>query len=422
MNEKHTPLNRLDYQNSIIDNLNSVINYIFPEFLELFFQIAVKISLLIAAFYLVYFILRRIFFPIIKHSIKKSMFHWDDILLNNKVFNSVIKTIPILVCYKLVPWVFYNHPDSNKYVDKIFFLILLFLFYQFFFRILNSINDISSEKEGNYRSVAVRSFTQLTKIVTILLGIFLFVFNVFNIDIKAVITVIGAITAVVLLVFRDPILGFVTGLHVSMSRMIKVGDWITIPKYNLEGNILEINLITTKIENLDKIVSSIPTYDLISTEIRNHEPMRKNERRRIKRAIIFNIKSFKFLDEKLEQKLTSIPLLKKYLEDKKTEIDLFNQNILESGKGNLMTRQLTNIGIFRKYIRMYLENHPNIVHDEMLMVRQLETTPQGLPLEIYCFSNTSEWLEFEVIQADIFDHLLTISKDFDLKIVQSLTA
>lgn len=409
------------YENEFIRNIHLFIRDNFPDGLVLISQIFVKALLLFAFFMIMYIALRKILLPIVKKIIKKSNYEWDDILLKHRVFHSIVKVIPIFICYQLVPYVFYNHPLSFQYFDKVFFIIFLLLFFQFLFRLLDSLANLSNV-DGNYTSVAVRSFVQITKILSIILGVFILIFTLFDISIAQILTIIGAITAVVVLVFRDPILGFVTGLHVSTSKLVKVGDWVTIPKYNLEGNIQEINLITTKVENLDKVISSVPTYDLISTEIRNNEPMREGERRRIKRSIIFSIKSFKFVEEELEKKLEKIELLQSYLIKTKEEIRLHNDEVERTGKGTKSKRQLTNIGVFRKYVIKYLRQNPNINNEEILMVRQLEIKPQGLPLEVYCFTNVADWIIFEEIQADIFDHLLTIAKEFDLEIVQTLTA
>lgn len=422
MKETTTEILQNSYKNRVVEWINDFVNTVLIEELELAGQIVVKSLFMLLIFMVMYVIFRKLFLPIIKLFIKKTRTGWDDIFLKNRVFHSILKVIPIYISYKLVPYIFYNHPESYQYADKMFFIGTVVLFLQFLFRVLSSLEDLSSSENSNYRTVAVRSFVQITKILSVLIGIFGIIFIIFDIDTRSVLTVIGAITAVILLVFRDPILGFVTGLHVSTSRVMKVGDWITIPKYHLEGTITEINLITTKVENLDKIISSIPTYDLISTEVRNHEPLFAIKRRRIMRSMIFSIKSFAFLTEEKEQKLAEIPLLKEYMERKKHEIEAYNQQLIQNHEKPLSKRQLTNIGVFRKYAEMYLSLHERIDQNEILMVRQLEIKPQGLPLELYCFTKAEDWVDFEKTQADIFDHLLTIAKEFELDIVQTLTA
>lgn len=224
-------------------------------------------------------------------------------------------------------------------------------------------------------------------------------------------------TAVLLLVFRDTILGFVTGIHVSTSKMVKIGDWIGVPKYNLEGTIVEINLLTTKVLNFDKTVSTIPTYDLLSTEVRNHQIMYEGNSRRIKKSIVFNVNSFVFLNEEHFDKLQKINLIKEYLQKRKEELTA-ERGTLDNADHIINGHQLTNIGVFRKYATCYLENHPQISKDELIVVRQLDVTSEGMPLEIMCFTKTTELAQYENIQADIFDHLLAAAKEFELEIMQ----
>ncbi|MPN00206.1 Miniconductance mechanosensitive channel YbdG [bioreactor metagenome] len=213
------------------------------------------------------------------------------------------------------------------------------------------------------------------------------------------------------------ILGFVTGLHVATSKNLKVGDWIGIPKYNLEGNIIDLNLLTTKIQNFDKTLSTIPTYDLLTTEVKNLQVMTESNTRRIKRSIIFNINSFKFLDGENLDKLAKINLISDYIETKRDEV-IKNRSSIPNPELLINGRQLTNIGVFREYVFNYLKNNEFIEQQGTIIVRQLENTPQGMPLEIYCFTNSSVWANYEDILADIFDHLLVASKEFDLQVMQ----
>lgn len=199
-----------------------------------------------------------------------------------------------------------------------------------------------------------------------------------------------------------------------------MGDWIAIPKYNLEGTVREINLVSCKIENFDKTVSSIPTYDLITTEVKNYEAMRYTNTRRIKRSIVFNVKSFQFCTDEMLDKYQSIDLIKNYVTRRRPELEKANKQSADPSQ-LANGRRLTNIGVFRKYAQSYLQENPNISNSDTLMVRQLEITPQGMPLEIYCFTKTADWIEFETVQSDLFDHLVTASREFDLEVMQTLT-
>ena len=238
-----------------------------------------------------------------------------------------------------------------------------------------------------------------------------------GVTVSTVLGYIGAFTAVILLIFRDTILGVITGLHVSISKSLKVGDWIGIKKYDIEGTIQEINLLTTKIQNFDKTVSTIPTYDLLSTEIKNIQIMYEGNQKRIKRSIYFNIKSFRFIDDAFFERLRNINLISEYLERRYTEIKKEREKI-PNGQRVINGKQLTNIGVFRTYTLNYLKNNPNISQNDLLLVRQMEISPEGMPLEIYCFANKSGMADYEQIQADIFDHILTAAAEFDLEVMQ----
>jgi len=272
-------------------------------------------------------------------------------------------------------------------------------------------------KKEYYKIIALNAVSQTLKTFGIFVSTVVAISVIFGISGSTIVGSLGAITAVLVLVFRDTILGFVTGIHVATSKNLKVGDWIGIPKYNLEGTIEDLNLLTTKIKNFDKTISTIPTYDLLTTEIRNLQVISESNRRRIKRSIIFNINSFAFLSLEKVDELSKVNLIHSYLTQKKKELEkersrLANPDLLING------RQLTNIGVFREYAFNFLKNNPNIDQENPVMVRQLENTPQGMPLEIYCFTNKSEWTSYEEIQSDIFDHLLVASKEFGLEIMQ----
>ncbi|WP_288374787.1 mechanosensitive ion channel domain-containing protein, partial [uncultured Chryseobacterium sp.] len=285
------------------------------------------------------------------------------------------------------------------------------------YRSLSAFRNYFSIKQDFYKIMALNAISETVKI----LGLFIFTVVglcvIFGIKGTTIVGSLGAITAVLVLVFRDTILGFVTGLHVATSKNLKVGDWVSIPKYSIEGNITEINLLTTKITNFDKTVSTIPTYDLMTTEIKNMQVMSESNTRRIKKSIYFNINSFKFLTDEDVERLKEINLISDYLEERTSEIKKEKES-LEHNDKIVNGRQLTNIGVFRYYAQKYIENDPDIDKNGTRMVRQLDITPQGLPLEVYCFANDSKWERFEQIQADIFDHLLVASKEFELQVMQ----
>ena len=309
------------------------------------------------------------------------------------------------------------HPKTHIYVGRLIVfgqvMVIAFLAYRF----AKALENYYIQNKDNYRITAIKALSETIRIFGTVVFSLIVIFVIFGISLNTVITFLGAITAVILLVFRDTILGFVTGIHVSTSKNLKIGDWIGIPKYNIEGNIQDINLLTTKIVNFDKTISTIPTYDLLSTEIRNHQVMYEGSSRRIKRSIYFNIKSFKFVDDEFYEKVKDINLISEYLDRKLREIAESKKNIPHAER-IINGQQLTNIGLFRNYVLNYLKNNPKVDQDEIVLVRQLEISPQGMPLEIYCFANKAELVDYERIQADIFDHILTAAQEFDLEIMQ----
>lgn len=309
------------------------------------------------------------------------------------------------------------HPKTHIYIGRLIIFGQVIVFAMLAYRFAKAFENYYVQNQDTYRITAIKALSETIKIFGTVIFSLIGIFVIFGINLQTVLGILGAVTAVILLVFRDTILGFVTGVHVSTSKNMKVGDWIGIPKYNIEGNIQDINLLTTKIQNFDKTISTIPTYDLLSTEIRNHQVMYEGSSRRIKRSIYFNIKSFKFVDEEFYNKVKDINLISEYLDRKLREIAESKKNIAHADR-IINGQQLTNIGLFRNYVLNYLKNNAKVDQDEIVLVRQLEISPQGMPLEIYCFANKAELVDYERIQADIFDHILTAAKEFDLEVMQ----
>lgn len=333
------------------------------------------------------------------------------------ITRSVANIIALMLGNILLTALFSYHDKTFSILQRVYNVVAILAIARMGLRAMKAVENYFFYKKDYYKIVALKAISETIKTIGIFIFVVVLISVIFGIQGTTIIGSLGAITAVLVLVFRDTILGFMTSLHVATSKNLKVGDWIGIPKYNLEGTIEEINLLTTKIENFDKTKSTIPTYDLLSTEIKNMQVMSESNTRRIKRSISFNIKSFRFLSPEDIEKFSKINLVADYLKVKKEEIDaeragLENSDLLING------RQLTNIGVFREYTFNYLKNSAHIDQEGTLMVRQLENTPQGLPLEIYCFTNDSVWTNYEEIQSDIFDHLLVASREFDLEVMQ----
>ncbi len=405
-----------DFLERISNDLHRFIDQNITE--NWFWQVMIKLVLLVAIIYLIDLILKFIFRKVISRFAKNDEQPSLKALYHSKVVNSVAHIFALYIAgFVMVPIFQYAHPQTFNFFERVLNVATVVAFAGMAMRLMKTIELYYTYKNDFYRIVALNAISQTLKIFGAFIFAVILIMVIFGISSSTIFGSLGAVMAVLVLIFRDTILGFVTGIHVATSRSLKVGDWIGIPKYNLEGTVMEISLITTKIRNFDKTVSTIPTYDLLSTEIKNLQVMSESNTRRIKRSIIFNINSFQFVDEEMFEKFAKINLIKDYLEDKRHEI-LDERSRLENSEIILNGNQLTNIGVFRIYALNYLKNNQHIDQENTLMVRQLENTPQGMPLEIYAFTNDSVWLNYEGIQSDIFDHLLVASKYFDLEVMQ----
>ena len=409
--------NTKDFLQTVSDMIHFFAKDNIPDNWVLFVQILLKFLLFVGLIYLVDFLLKLLINAIFKLFFDKDKYPVFKSVYQSRITNSFSHLVALLFGSFALFSIFYRHPKSFILLERLISLAIVFVVAGMLYRGLSAFRNYFIIKQDFYKIIALNAVSQTVKIFGIFVASVIAVCVIFGISGSAIVGSLGAITAVLVLVFRDTILGFVTGIHVATSKNLKVGDWIGIPKYNLEGTIEDINLLTTKILNFDKTISTIPTYDLLSTEIKNLQVMSESNTRRIKRAIIFNINSFKFLNLEEVNRLSKINLIKDYLTTKKEEI-IKERETMENADLVINGRQLTNIGVFREYAFNYLKKSEHIDQKGTLMIRQLENTPHGMPLEIYCFTNDSAWENYEVIIADLFDHLLVASKEFELEVVQ----
>lgn len=401
----------------ISEIIHTFVRDYFPAGTILIFQIFFKILFLGLVIVLVDYGFRKISEIILKFLSNKGNRLWIKALIETEVHISFVHFVPWVMADFFIKEIFWRHPKSYEILDFIIMMIGTYVLVKLVDKLLKSVERYYILTNDKYRRTAFKAIYDTMKIVGYVIVAILVISKLLGVTMAGVLGYIGAFTALLLLVFRDTILGLVTGIHVSLSKSLKVGDWVMIKKYDIEGTIDEISLLTTKILNFDKTISTIPTYDLLSTEIKNVQVMYEGSQRRIKRAIYFNIKSFKFIDDDFYERLKDINLISDYLETRYTEIKKEREN-LPNGQRTINGKQLTNIGVFRNYTLNYLKNNPNISKTEMLLVRQMEITPQGMPLEIYCFANKSGMADYEQIQSDIFDHILTAAAEFDLEVTQ----
>ncbi|MEM7379896.1 MAG: mechanosensitive ion channel domain-containing protein [Bacteroidota bacterium] len=348
---------------------------------------------------------------------RRTKTNFDNFLVTNRVPRYLAHIIPLLLLWEFLPVIFTDYEYLENIAVKVVQIISIVLILQIVKKSLRSLNDYLKTLP-RFRDKPIDSYIQVFMIFAWVIGILTVFAVITETTIWKFFTALGAASAIILLIFRDTILGFVASIQVSINDMVRIGDWITFDKYGADGDVIEINLATVKVQNFDKTITTIPTYALISDSFKNWRGMQKSGGRRIKRALIIRQNSIRFLSPQEVQDLKKIQLVSNYLDDRSTKIDAYNQEN-EIDKTLLLNgRNLTNIGLFRKYIETYLENHSALNKEMIMMSRQLNPTSQGIPLEIYAFSADKRWQNYEYIMADIFDHLLAAVPYFGLELFE----
>ncbi|MBC2845039.1 mechanosensitive ion channel family protein [Winogradskyella flava] len=383
-------------------------------------MLALLIALLLVAFIIDY-VTKRLLWRFFSGIAKRTKTNFDDILISNKLPRNIAHIIPLIILIEFVPQVFSDFEYAENIIEKVLKIVAILLTLRIIRSFLNSIKDYLKTL-ARYKDKPIDSYIQVFLIFIWLLGVFA-IFSILTgvTFIKFALT-LGTASAVILLIFKDTILGFVASIQVSINDMVRIGDWITFEKYGADGDVVEINLATVKVQNWDKTITTIPTYALISDSFKNWRGMMASGGRRIKRSVIIKTSTIKFLTDTDIEELKKIQLVSKYLENASASIAKYNATHHADKSVLINGRNLTNFGVFRKYLQTYIENHSAINKDMTLMVRQLEPTPQGIPMEIYAFSSDIRWQNYEYIMGDIFDHVLASVKYFDLEIYELAVA
>ncbi len=363
---------------------------------------------------------RRILINLIIRVIKKSKSKWDDILLERKVFERFAHLAPGIVIYLIAGYALPEYPDLLVWVQNLTKLYLIIIALLSLDSFISGLNDIYETFPISHNR-SIKGYIQLVKILLYFVSVLIMISILLNKPVTKLIAGLGAIAAVLLLVFKDTILGFVASIQLSANNMVRIGDWITMKSHNADGTVTEMTLNTVKVQNWDKTISTIPTYALVSESFSNWRGMEESGGRRIKRHINIDMRSVKFNTPEMNEKFKKIIYLKDYIEERQKEIEQFNKdnNVDESIIVN--GRRMTNLGTFRKYLEKYLYHHPKIHNDLTFLVRQLQPGETGIPIEIYVFSNDQAWANYESIQADIFDHILAVIPEFELRVYQNPT-
>jgi len=390
-----------------------------PDGLVVFIENTTIILIIIGVAILSDFIVKRIIIQGIKQVAKKTKNTWDDIFVRRKVFNRLAHLAPAIIIYYSLQYIFeaeglvtFMGNLTQSYMVLVVLLVID--------AVLNAMHEIYRTLPiSNGRNI--KGYVQVVKIVFYCIAIIMII-SIFSGETpKVLLGGVGAMAAVLILVFKDTILGFVASIQLSANKMVNVGDWISMPDYNADGDVIDISLNTVKVQNWDKTIATIPTYALVSDSFNNWKGMEESGGRRIKRSINIDMKSVGFLNQEQIEKFRKYYVLKDYINQKEKEISAYNKSLKLDEDTVTNGRKMTNLGTFRIYLENYLHNHPKIHQDMTFLVRHLQPSETGIPLEIYVFSKDQAWANYEAIQADIFDHVLAIMPEFGLRVFQNPT-
>mgnify|MGYP000146513716 FL=1 len=355
------------------------------------------IALILLISYIITKLFRHLVIPAVHKITSRTKATWDDYLFNERMMTSFCRMIPPIMFYLLLPFVFNNIPQVLDILLKGCLIYLVITTLMLVNSFLNSLYEISNEHE-TLRNRPLKGIYQMINLVAIGIGIILIISILIDQNAATILAGLGASAAVLMLIFKDSILGLVAGVQLSANDMLRPGDWITMPKYGADGDVLEVSLTTVKVRNFDKTITTIPPYVLVSDSFQNWRGMRETGGRRIKRSIFIDMTTVHFCSEKEKEMFAS-------------------RGWIDEAQAKPET-QVVNLYVFRNYLQNYLKEHPRTHKELMIMVRQMQPTSEGLPLEIYCFSNTTVWPEYEQIQGEIFDHILAVIPEFGLRIFQ----
>jgi len=367
-----------------------------------------------------HFITRHVGLFIVRLLVEKSQTRWDDILNENRFFSRIAGTVPALILYILAPLAIADMPLLVSFIRTMAQIYAILMLTLAAYSFIDSINSIYKSTRLSAK-FAIKGVLQALKLFSAMVCALLILSALTDRTPLYFLSGLGALTAILLLVFKDTIMGLVAGIQLSVNDMVSEGDWIEMPQFGADGEVTDVSLTTVKVRNWDKTITTIPTYALISQSFKNWRGMEESGGRRIKRSIVIDMNSVRFCDDELTSRLGRILLISEYVRKRTAEIELFNKEKGVTGECLVNGRHMTNLGTFRRYIEEYLRNHSDIHKDMTFLVRHLQPTDKGLPIEIYVFSREQRWAYYEALQADIFDHLLAAIGEFDLRVFQSPT-
>ena len=387
-----------------------------------------------------HFITRKIFIRIVSRIARRTKTTWDDILVKRKVFSGIAHLVPALILYYTSDFSYppitqelselgdatLNSLSQDYYFSLAGFLLkvaqLYFIFIIIFVSnsILNSALDIYNTTPFS-QNRPIKGYLQLVKILIFFLSGIMIVSILLGRDPTGLLAGLGAMAAVLLLIFKDTILGFVASIQLSANNMVKIGDWVEMRSRGADGTVIDITLNTIKVQNWDKTISTIPTYSMVSESFINWKGMEESGGRRIKRAVSIDMTTIKLCDSAMLNRFEKFLLIRDYVREKEKEVREYNKKHNISDEDTISGRRQTNVGVFRRYLEVYLQQHQKVNHDLTFMVRQLHSSGKGLPIEIYAFCKDQAWVRYESVQADIFDHIFAVIPEFELQVFQEPT-
>lgn len=407
-----------DFYQTIADNIQQwIVNKGVEANMAILLRSLIILFIIAVLSIIIDFVFRKIIVAVAKRIIQRTKNTYDDIIIERKIFDKLSHVAPAVVVYILIPFALPEFPKLLVFLKDICFVWIAINILLVVTSFIDALHDIYQQLPVS-QNKSIKGYVQLVKIILYIVAFLIIISILFNVNMTRIFTGLGAMAAVLILVFKDTILGFTASVQLSSNNMIKPGDWISMPKYNADGTVIELTLNTVKVQNWDKTISTIPTYALVADSFQNWRGMEESGGRRIKRSVNIDMTSVGFVTPEQIQKFKSFKILHEYIEQKEQEIAEYNKQ-LNVPEGQIYNgRRMTNLGTFRKYLELYLKQHPKIHTDMTLLVRHLQPTEKGIPIEVYAFSNDQEWAKYESIQADIFDHILAILPEFGLKIFQ----
>uniref|UniRef100_UPI00404927EE mechanosensitive ion channel family protein n=1 Tax=Gelidibacter sp. TaxID=2018083 RepID=UPI00404927EE len=391
------------------------------EWMSTFLNMLILLLILCIIIFISDYITRKILVQAFSRLAERTTTNFDDLLVSHKAPRNIAHLVPLFITIQLFPTVFYDYPQFESAIIVFLKVYAILLTIWILRSVLRALESYFKTLE-RLKDKPIDSYIQVVMLFIWILGFGLCFVVLTGVPLWTYFTTLGAASAILLLIFKDTILGFVASIQVSINDSVRIGDWITMDKYGADGDVIEINLATVQVQNFDMTITHIPTYALISDSFKNWRGMTSSGGRRIKRSLLIKSDSINYLSDKRIEELKKIQLITEYLNIRQDDISKYNRNNKIDKSLLINGRNMTNLGVFRKYLQTYIENHSGINKEMFIMVRQMAPTPQGLPLEIYAFSSDKRWQNYEYIMSDIFDHALAAVTYFDLELYELNTS